>query len=55
MGTTKDKVHLSGYALDKLGWAKKGFVWIKNKNTVTYDGTHWLLNGFPIKYVSELP
>lgn len=50
-----NKTHLSGYALDKLGWAKKGFTWIKNKHTVTYDGTNWLLNSFPIKYIEDLP
>jgi len=37
-----DRVHISGYALQKLGWKKSGFEWRRGFGTIVYDGCDWL-------------
>lgn len=38
---------LSGYALDAMGWEKKGFEWWKGLSKITYDGCNWMYFDFP--------
>jgi hypothetical protein len=46
---------LSGYALEKLGWVKKGFVWVNGYDTIEYDGCWWTYCPIPecLEYTIE--
>lgn len=47
-------VPISGYYLSGKGWDKKGFTWKLGDNTLTYDGSVWVLNGEKVQYTYEI-
>jgi len=47
---------ISGYALEGLGWNKKGSTFTKDENTIVYNGHQWTLNGKEIiQFIQEIP
>jgi len=47
---------VSGYALEGLGWNKKGSTFTKDENTIVYNGHQWTLNGKEIiQFIQEIP
>ena len=47
-------VPISGYYLSGKGWDKTGFTWKLGDNTLTYDGSVWVLNGEEVQYTYEI-
>ncbi len=48
------EIDISGYWLQGNGWERKGSVYTKGEDVITFNGTNWYLNGKEINSINDI-